>query len=203
MTSDGSLPSLPPHPAEVRDFIVSKYSGRRVYGGEDGLQWEEYLGQFMDDLDVFRRIALDLIRANCMNELGAMELMEEAWATNITPEAVIPAAHWIDAFRAAGYLTNVEDSRPCPTEALTLFRGTERRYRCGLAWTDSLDVAEDFARQAGESGVVFSAEVAPDQVLARYNTARSEREYVVDTNGLVVVIFGADDDLPLAPCVLR
>jgi len=55
----------------------------------------------MNQKDEFRRLALELINAGCMNVPGTHRLMAMAGAGDNTPEAEIQARDWLRAFERA------------------------------------------------------------------------------------------------------
>lgn len=181
--------------------LLSQYTDTHAYGGPDGLDWEAALGTFMNQKDEFRRLALELINAGCMNDPGTHRLMAMAWAGDNSPEAVIPACKWFRAFETSGYVSD-DPWIPAPVNEITLFRGSSGDRRCGLAWTEDRARAREFAEfggGSGRAGLVFVAQVAPWRVLARYNL-HDERECVVDTRGLVMSLDDTDSGNPLNPC---
>ena len=95
---------------------------------------------------------------------------------------------WRDLFELAGY---TEDGKPAerPAEPLTLYRGSVPERKALWSWTDNREVAARYASgnyYRRPSGILWVATVDPWRLLAR-NTDRSEYEYVVDTEGLVIV----------------
>jgi hypothetical protein len=181
--------------------LLSRYTDTHAYGGRGGLDWEADLGTFMNEKDEFRRLALELINARCMNVPGTRQLMAMAWPGENSPEAVIPAREWLRAFETTGYLSD-DPWIPAPVDEITLFRGAPGDRRCGLAWTEERAKAREFAGfgdGSGGEGLVFVAQVAPWRVLARYNF-HDERECVVDTRGLVMSLDDTNGGSPLDPC---
>ena len=55
----------------------------------------------MNEKDEFRRLALELINAGCMNVPGTHRLMAMAGGGDNSPEAEIQARDWLRAFERA------------------------------------------------------------------------------------------------------
>lgn len=115
----------------------------------------------------------------------------EVWCMAEYPDVYLDHDAWRLLFEMAGYTRDgVRVDRPA--EPLTLYRGSVRQRRADWSWTDRLEVAERFA--AGgiggrPAGVVWRAVVEPWRLFARIDDedGRNESEYVVDTQGLVIV----------------
>jgi hypothetical protein len=94
---------------------------------------------------------------------------------------------WRVLFKYAGYTV---DGKPAerPPEPLELWRGSVPERCTDWSWTDNRDVAQWYANgyRRRPQGTVWQATVEPWRLLAR-NTERNEGEYVVDTDGLVLV----------------
>jgi hypothetical protein len=91
---------------------------------------------------------------------------------------------WLQVFALAGYTVDGEPAER-PGGPLTLYRGAPPSRRLRMAWTDHRATAERFAHgglRGRELGRVWTAEVAPDRLLARmHEGGRGESEYVVNT----------------------
>lgn len=110
------------------------------------------------------------------------------WSMAEYPDAYLDRATWRELFELAGYTC---DGVPAerPTEVFTLYRGSVSERRDHWSWTDDIAVARGYAQGTAarrpSDGVVWTAQVEPWRLLAR-NLNRSEAEYVVDTDGLLI-----------------
>jgi hypothetical protein len=177
------------------DELIVHHRGKHSYGG-DGLDWEERLGSFMANIDEFRVMAVQLVQNRCLTPRGTHGILEYAWSTENSPQARIPEAVWLETFGLVGYATGLESPIPAPTAALILYRGCMPETRCGLAWTEDLAKAREFADAVGAVDNVYVATVEATRVLARYNRT-NERECVVDTRGLRMALVNGPE---LPPC---
>lgn len=104
----------------------------------------------------------------------------------------MPRASWLRVFALAGYTVDGERAKR-PAGPVRLYRGAPRSHRFRMAWTDDRATAEWFARagiRSREASQVWTADVAPDRLLARmHEGGRGESEYVINTRGLRVVPF--------------
>lgn len=109
-----------------------------------------------------------------------------AWSMAEYPDTTLDREVWRGLFELAGYTV---DDTPAdrPSEPLVLWRGSLPEARANWSWTDSREVAQQYAdggfRRA--PGALWTATVAPWRLLAR-QTGRQESEYVVDTAGLEI-----------------
>ncbi|WP_343972686.1 MULTISPECIES: hypothetical protein [Kribbella] len=179
--------------------ISDRHAGRRDYGMGDGWVLGILFDQVGLNIDSKRWATLQLVRANCLCDEVTSRAMDEAWVLDNSPEALIPASEWLEAFGATGYLSDWDDPVPQPTSTMTVYRGAPVDRRCGLAWSEERDVAQVFADDASRRelpSAIFVADVEPWRVKARYRS-RSESEVIVDTRGLIMASEGQDD---LEPC---
>lgn len=107
------------------------------------------------------------------------------WSMAEYPDRSLTRTVWREIFGRAGYcIDGVPAERP--SEPLTLYRGAPREYRLNWSWTDSSEVATDFASGrlwTRPASTVWFATVEPWRLLSRDN-GRKEAEYVIDTRGL-------------------
>jgi hypothetical protein len=118
-------------------------------------------------------------------------LVGDAWSGADLPEQCLDHDDWRELFQTAGYIV---DGQPAlrPNRPLTLWRGASHARRLGWAWTADRAQAEWFANRSGligEDAMVWQADVEPWRLFA-YDNGRKESEYVIDTDGLVVVDVG-------------
>lgn len=87
-------------------------------------------------------------------------------------------AKWREMFKEVGF---TQDSRNVeqPSATPTLYRAANAGYERGWSWTSSLDFARYFQSMTNSRHVWTLENVAPEAVLARYNT-RGEAEWVID-----------------------
>ncbi len=124
-----------------------------------------------------------LFVARFMTKEQRREWLIERWTSN-------KARMWgnrqrlaIEYFKEAGYLGTL----PQPEAELTLYRGSSKpRYRLGLSWTTSIDVARRFVEMWFTGGIVYSAIAPPEAILGGFDE-REEAEYVVDPKMLRAV----------------
>lgn len=132
-----------------------------------------------------------LVEAYVRNLLTPAHLakgIEETWTLTEYPSSGLSEQYWVQLFEEVGYLHNSKRApKERPTEPLTLYRGATRDRQMGLSWTADLERAIWFAQRfheasGFESAYVYEAVVMPDALLAYFNEARGEEEYVVDTS---------------------
>jgi hypothetical protein len=91
----------------------------------------------------------------------------------------------LQMFRAAGFVTDVEDKSEVkdfllPKQTVTIYRGCGLGYQFGISWTKSPGRAAWFARRFNqEKGQVWVGEVGPQEILGIF-LGRGEEEVVVD-----------------------
>lgn len=118
-------------------------------------------------------------------------LLRSAWLRIWPFDAVLAAKEWRALFDAVGYREDIA-SRPRPSRPLRLYRGACAARRSGWSWTPDLSLAAKFTRYAASScgrsarAAVWTAEVQPFRLLARYDDAGAAHEYVIDTECLVI-----------------
>lgn len=110
--------------------------------------------------------------------------LEAAWTAAEFPSSWVRHRNWLAMFGQAGYLTD-ESETPQPTDRLTIYRGTGvRTPPRRMSWTLSLETARWFAnrwdRLGKQPGIVYSATIYPDGVLACFCGGRNEQEVVVN-----------------------
>ena len=111
--------------------------------------------------------------------------IEDAWTSAEWPQRLLDDENWVEMFRHVGYLHNdrrAPDRRP--TEPLTLYRASTEELNRNMAWTDDLEGARWFNDRNcgfGFDSKLWVAEVPPVAILARFESARNESEYVVET----------------------
>jgi hypothetical protein len=109
-------------------------------------------------------------------------LIDEAWTSDDHPTWSLDIPTWWEMFMAAGFVTDCRRLRR-PRKARTLWRGCQPGFERGMSWTDNYDQAVWFARWREASlgpGVIVSAVVPADMVLARFVHGRKEAEWVLD-----------------------
>ncbi|OXM50265.1 hypothetical protein CFP71_27925 [Amycolatopsis thailandensis] len=121
-------------------------------------------------------------------------VLGRVWSMAEYPDRALGHARWRELFAKAGYAA---DGRPesRPDTTLRLYRGSVERRRTDWSWTDSLDVARDYALsgiRGRPRGTIWTALVDPAMLLAR-NTGRDEKEYIVDTSGLAIDSLNEDE----------
>lgn len=122
----------------------------------------------------------ELFRAARTGTVPRDRLAEAANVIFAADSRLLTTAQWAVVFRAADYIGS-----PPPPGPIRLYRGATARHRHGLAWTDSLELAADYAIRHGTPHVprVWVARVPPDHILRRFPAGR---EWIVDTAGLAV-----------------
>ncbi|MDN5768263.1 MAG: hypothetical protein L0H96_21220 [Humibacillus sp.] len=191
----------------IRDGILARHRGLGDLGANDDwpLQtiYDSHLPIAEDEQeslrreDVCRAITVAAVAARCLAPAAAAIEMANAWSTGNSPERLVSADDWLQAFNAVGYIADADSPPDAPVSPKRLWRGATTERRFGLAWTERSEVAQSFAddlidREAG--GLVFWALVRPSRVKARFN-AREEHEWIVDTRGLDVDLYtGPDPD---------
>lgn len=107
------------------------------------------------------------------------------WAWADDPAQQIDAWVWESWFEQVGYRDAQGDKLPRP-ESIRLYRGCspeEQDDGWGMSWTDSLAVAQKFARR--NRGQVFTASVPSYMLLADLtDDPRAEREFIVSGSEL-------------------
>jgi len=111
------------------------------------------------------------------------DVVRWVWRIAEGPSRSVGVREWVSLFRAAAY--------PAPKVALTVYRGTTRGRRRGMAWTTDLDKARWFADRwildGGYSETeVVTVVVPPAAVLCQIDEGR-EAEVVVDPSMLPAV----------------
>ena len=115
------------------------------------------------------------------------------WGIAEYPQDGMRRASWLGVFALAGYTVDgVRAERP--NSPVRLYRGAPFSRRRRMAWTDDLATAKRFARGGllgHEAGQVWTADVAPERLLARiHEGGRGESEYVINTLQLRIVALG-------------
>lgn len=124
--------------------------------------------------------------------------VSDAWTACEWPLRIADAEVWQWMFmRALDQTEYLLEGRIRPARELpattTLWRGAEEDYRCGMSWTDDRDRAVWFAtRFPHRDARLYRIEATPNMVLARYDLARGEREWVLDP-----YLIEADDPAPV------
>jgi hypothetical protein len=125
--------------------------------------------------------------------------VQEAWSGAEHPMMYLDKDEWLELFDLAGYTVNGKPS-PRPTEAMTVYRGSDAEHCLGWSWTEDVALAQWFADRVIHTrpGIVWRARVEPVRLLARitesrlradppgFTETRGESEWVVDTGGLDV-----------------
>jgi hypothetical protein len=117
-------------------------------------------------------------------EANAYLLAGDFWSSAEYPENALDRSGWRTLFQLAGFtIDGVPAARPA--EPLRLWRGSVPERRANWSWTDSREMAVDYARGFARRslGNLWTAQVEPWRLFCR-NEDREEFEYVVDTDGL-------------------
>lgn len=127
----------------------------------------------------------DDISAEGLDELAIA--LEEAWTMADLPLLALPRRRWIELFQHVGFLADsVRHEASRPRTPLTLFRAATAHDRRtpGLSWSPDIEKArffQDYNRRFTPYPLfLFSAEVEPHQMLARFHQSRGEDEYLVN-----------------------
>lgn len=116
----------------------------------------------------------------------ARRCVARAWDLCGAPMLVLPRDRWVALFEAAGYTHEFEPAER-PAGTLTLYRGSDAGGGEGMCWSTNPDVARWLASGYPE-GWVWVAEVESSRLLA-FMAETYEDQFVVDTRGLVSVVF--------------
>lgn len=117
------------------------------------------------------------------------DLILGVWSAAEHPEHQLGTREWVHLFRKVGFVSEPPE-QPSPTESLELYRGSAWSRRRGMAWTWDRGRAEWFAARSswlGLPGLLFSATVAPEHILAMAHDSdqgRAEAEVVISPAGL-------------------
>lgn len=119
-----------------------------------------------------------------------LDLVESAWVLCEYPERNLDGGleAWDMMFNSVGFLSKPEGLER-PSEAIALYRGATEDTKCGMAWSSNRAIARFFANRTTYGdlvGRVWTAEVEPDRIYARFET-RQEDEYVIDPTDLEIV----------------
>jgi hypothetical protein len=149
------------------------------------LQYERRLGR--NDLPALLDELADSGDLDDLDELAYA--LEDAWTMADLPTIALPRRRWVELFRRVGFLVDARrDESARPTERMKLYRAATAHDRRtpGLAWSASLDQARFFVeynrRYLPRPIILFTATVAPYQMLARFHESRSEDEYIVNVS---------------------
>lgn len=127
----------------------------------------------------------DLDAAGLLDESTLAAVLPVVWSWADDPAQQLDHWVWESWFEQVGYRDAHGDVLPRP-ESIRLYRGCstdEVDDGWGMSWTDSLAVAQKFARR--NRGSVFTAAVPGYMLLADLTAdARNEREYIVSGMGL-------------------
>ena len=130
-------------------------------------------------------------REGCLTQKILRAILINVWNGAEFPEVQLGQKQSITFFRQAGYLTDCK--LPRPTAPLSVYRGCTRQMVKRMSWTTRLETARFFAkyrqdRYGAPEGFVYSAEVAPDGVLATsYDGRPGEDEVIVDPSFLSAI----------------
>ena len=110
------------------------------------------------------------------------DVVRTVWSAE-RPPSTKGVRKWVALFRAAAY--------PVPAVPLTIYRGTTRGRRRGMAWTTDLDKAREFAdkcvtERGYREAEVVAVVVPPAAVLCHVNE-HGEAEIVIDPSMLPAV----------------
>ncbi len=105
----------------------------------------------------------------------------DAWTWAEYPESLLPRDQWLPMFREVGYH---DEGKPAkPPDTITLWRGGTVAIR--MAWTGSREKGEWFRNRRPDSpGRLWAVTVGSERLLAHYDHAASEDEYVIDPIGI-------------------
>ncbi|MGE2772583.1 hypothetical protein ACQGAO_30625 [Rhodococcus sp. 1.20] len=113
--------------------------------------------------------------------------LQPVWCGAAAPLAVLSKAEWRPMWEAVGYRYGTERIAR-PSSPLTLYRGADEKNREGWSWTTMPEVAKYFAG-AYKDGVVWTATIPPERLLARIDKHPDEGEYVVRPEGLEMQVY--------------
>lgn len=135
-----------------------------------------------------------LFDAWCGDEIDASTLASvigSVWSMAEYPESNIDHEGWRWLFGDAGF--TVDGLAAAPPTSIRLYRGCTEDRRDGWAWSSDLDMARRYALGYESGGFigrlpgrVYTVD-APESALLAHVTTRGESEWVVDTEGLVIV----------------
>ncbi len=143
------------------------------------LDWERH--GVLPRRDLAPSVAQAWVMTHAASMMDDAELVELFRAADYLDDHCALLADW-----SGGHLAAYPTCQPEPNRPLTVYRGARRGAARRPAWTSERAVAEHSAPMAerpGKKGCVYQATIAPDAVLAQFNT-RSEQEVVVDPAGL-------------------
>jgi hypothetical protein len=119
--------------------------------------------------------------------------IEDAWTLAEWPQRLLDQDTWVEMFNHVGYLHNaLRAPSQQPSQPITLYRGSTQELNQNMAWTDDIDQARWFSdrnRGYGFDSYIWTAEVEPFAVLARFESARNESEYVIQADWSDIVKF--------------
>lgn len=125
-------------------------------------------------------VSLEALRAN----LGPV------WNVAEYPERTMSRTRWRQYFSRIGFTVDGQAAER-PLGPVTLYRGAPQKYRRGMSWTSSLDVARRFAFEGlrrRQVGAVYRATVSPRWILAVTHD-REETEHIIDASRLKMEVY--------------
>jgi 8-oxo-dGTP pyrophosphatase MutT (NUDIX family) len=170
------------HMQELAEQWVEEHSGLNTLTVKKF--WDGVYGRPNHDRD-YPDLLLTLVEEDCLTEKATRKLLAEVWMQTEFPGVNGGNERWLDAFDAAGWVSDNKSERP--TTPMTLYRGAVEDHKIGLAWTADPERAAWFAKRfnyGDDVGKVYRRIFQPHELLARF-TGRNEDEYVCWTRDLM------------------
>lgn len=178
----------PPDPAEIRDDLLDLYP--EMVDAITARDFETISDLLAGEPSERGPLLHQWWRAGWLDDPKRLSpLLLEAWRGPRYPTMSLEDRDWLDLFKAVGFIGfDFTDGAaiPPPSRPLLLYRGVgPSRSPAGMAWTEDLETAREFANSADNrsAGVVYRALVPPRAVLAIFRD-KEENEVVVDPREL-------------------
>jgi hypothetical protein len=135
------------------------------------------------------RLLLELVRDDALSADAVAAVLHEIWhgptmrlgpIEDMRPHDVLSLDEWLTIHGALGGMFALDgqiEPSARPTAPLTLYRAAPKAGARGMSWTPWRAVASEYRRSRG--GLIWAAEVRPDQMLAAYG-GWQRNEFVID-----------------------
>lgn len=165
-------------PERLSDYVIQEW-----------LDHMDGVGDVAYEAAFYPQVFAELVRGDfglSLEELAAH--VGTAWGQG--GDLYLPRDESLYLFEIAGYREN-DDLAARPTAPLRLWRGATPALRRNWSWANRRDAALMFASGGWfcqeETGLVWSAVVEPERLLAKIDYTRGNfAEYIVDTEGLTI-----------------
>lgn len=112
----------------------------------------------------------------------------DAWRDTELPDSVLAKPMYREMFLELGFLTDVEGLKFADLPShVTVYRGSQFRWRRGLAWSRSLQTAQFFANRFSRDGYKVWTTTVPKSAILAWLDGRGEQEVVLHPRKIKVV----------------